>query len=91
LCGESGNVTIKLYLVRHGHTVVADSGTVAGHTDVELSELGIQQLTTLQQSKSTCRFDYCISSDLKRTKLSAALLQAKNCHHDVRLRELNLA
>jgi alpha-ribazole phosphatase/probable phosphoglycerate mutase len=65
-----------LYLIRHGHTKGADEYRYKGHTDVELSERGRQQLTLLarQMQTSGIRLSALYCSDLKRALQSAEIL-----------------
>jgi len=78
-----------IYLVRHGHTVVADDGIVAGFNDVALSTQGIQSLTTLKSTLGSTRIDAFYTSDLIRTQQSMALLTDNSYTIDERLKELN--
>ncbi len=66
----------NLYLVRHGHTVWTGSGDIAGRTDVELSEQGVEAVKRLATSFSTDKaFTHWYCSPLKRTRASSALLR----------------
>jgi len=78
-----------LYLVRHGHTVVADAGLVAGFSDVDLSVEGEASLAKLRNSINNLQFSAFYTSDLKRAKRSMNLLTDKTYVADQRLKELN--
>lgn len=78
-----------IYLVRHGHTEVADEGIVAGFNDVHLSAQGKSSLTALSKSIEKLQFDTHYSSDLIRTKQSMELLTQAPYVCDERLKELN--
>lgn len=78
-----------LYLVRHGHTDVADAGLVAGFSDVDLSVEGEASLVKLRNSINNLQFSACYTSDLKRAKRSMTLLTDKTYVADQRLKELN--
>lgn len=78
-----------LYLIRHGHTEVADDGIVAGFTDVKLSSHGEASITKLRTSIDTLHFDHYFSSDLIRAKHSMELLTRVPFQIDERLKELN--
>lgn len=67
---------LRLYLVRHGHTLWNDTGGVAGRTDIDLSEAGRLAVSELAQSlpaDSTVNSWY--SSPLTRTRDTTRLLR----------------
>lgn len=78
----------SIYLVRHGHTEVADDAIVAGSLDVALSKRGHKSLCLLKAS-CTVQFDRHYSSDLLRAKQTIEHLTDKPYSTDERLRELN--
>lgn len=78
-----------LYLVRHGHTEVADDGIVAGFYDVKLSTVGEASFATLKGSIDAINFDTRYASDLVRAKRSMELLTTQPFVIDHRLKELN--
>lgn len=78
-----------IYLVRHGHTVVADDGIVAGFNDVALSPQGTQSLLQLKTTTGSLHFDSFYTSDLIRTQQSMALLTDNNYIVDKRINELS--
>lgn len=63
-----------LYIVRHGQTDWNVSGTVQGHTDVELNAKGIEQAKKRAGSLKHIKFDKVYSSDLLRAKKTAEIL-----------------
>lgn len=78
-----------IYLVRHGHTVVADDNIVAGFTDVALSDKGVASLNELKKTMGTRQFDTCHTSDLIRTQQSMHSLTDQNYLVDARIKELD--
>lgn len=78
-----------IYLVRHGHTEVADDRIVAGFSDVALSERGANSLAQLKNTIGSIEFDAYYSSDLLRTQQTMKLLTDQPFIADSRLKELN--
>ena len=79
-----------LYLVRHGHTELSDSGEIAGITDVRLSDRGRQEVSSLAESMPDTAPQSLYSSDSIRAVQSLELLvSTENAVQDPRLRELN--
>ena len=68
----------RLFLVRHGETALKSSLRLWGHTDVELSELGIKQAEGLRDRLSSERIDLIYSSDLKRALLTAQTIASSH-------------
>ena len=80
----------QLYIVRHGETVWNRDGRIQGHTDVGLSERGIEQATRLARRLENVAFDAAYSSDLSRACVTAELvLEGRDVplHSTPRLRE----
>lgn len=61
-----------LYLVRHGESIGNSLRTLLGHTDLGLSELGIEQAQKCASALSSVPFGAIYSSDLKRAMDTAA-------------------
>ena len=78
-----------LYLVRHGHTVVADAGVIAGFSDVELSQTGESSVSDLIPTMAELPDLQFHSSDLIRAVHTAQILGGQKVIRDPRLRELN--
>ncbi|MEE9322035.1 MAG: histidine phosphatase family protein [Granulosicoccus sp.] len=78
-----------LYLVRHGHTAVADAGIIAGFTDVNLSPSGEVSVAELVSSMADLPPVQFHSSDLLRAVHTAQILGGQKVIRDSRLRELN--
>jgi alpha-ribazole phosphatase len=57
-------------------------GTYLGWTDVELNETGIKQAQMVSDKLKDTKFDYIISSPLKRAKTTAEII---NKHHNLRI------
>ena len=82
----------RLFMVRHGVTDHNNAHKFLGHTDVELSEEGFQQVAKLRDRMVKEKFDAVFSSDLKRAMSTAEAVAAG---HDVKitgcpeLREIN--
>lgn len=56
----------RLYIVRHGETLWNADSRIQGHTDIELTENGIQQAKLVARRLSSEKIDAIYSSDLKR-------------------------
>jgi alpha-ribazole phosphatase/probable phosphoglycerate mutase len=70
----------RLYLARHGQVQGYDSFPVYGHTDVELTEVGLLQMEDLARRLHLAEIHVAYSSDLKRTVTGARIIAR---HHDV--------
>ena len=75
----------RLYLARHGQVQGYDQFPVYGHTDVELTEVGLLQMEHLADRLRLAELHAIYSSDLKRT-VTGARLVGRN--HDVPLTAL---
>ena len=79
-------------MVRHGQTVGHHQHPVYGHTDVDMTEVGIRQMEYLAERLRLTGIKAIYSSDLKRSVLGAHIIGR---HHDVphypvqELREMN--
>lgn len=65
-------------MTRHGETVLKSSVRYWGHTDVELSALGIEQAGRLRDLLATEKLDAIYSSDLKRASTTAEIIASKH-------------
>jgi alpha-ribazole phosphatase len=72
----------RLYLVRHGQVIGYDQFPVYGHTDVDLTEVGLGQTEHLAQRLRLTGIGAIYSSDLKRSVGGARIIAR---HHDVAL------
>ena len=72
----------RLYLVRHGQVQGYDRFPVYGHTDVELTEVGLCQAEHLAERLRLTGIRAIYSSDLKRSVAGARIIAR---HHDVPL------
>lgn len=82
-----------IYLVRHGQSMSNVDNTFAGHTDVDLSELGKKQADATCRELADIHIDAVYSSDLKRAFYTAKVhadLRGIPCTPDKRLREIYL-
>lgn len=82
-----------IYLLRHGQSLSNINNTFAGHTDVELSELGIKQAEATCRELADVHIDAVYASDLKRAFYTARVhadLRGIPCNPDKRLREIYL-
>jgi broad specificity phosphatase PhoE len=69
----------KLYIVRHGETVWNREGRIQGHTDVALSERGLEQARLLAKRLNAVPFDAAYASDLSRAyETAATVLEGRN-------------
>jgi len=64
----------RLYLIRHGQVINHHEYRYIGHTDVEITDLGIQQMENMADFLSGTRLRAIYSSDLKRTVRGAAII-----------------
>lgn len=64
----------QLFIVRHGETVWNREGRIQGHTDVALSERGVEQATRLADRLRPVSFDAAYASDLCRASATASLI-----------------
>ena len=83
---------MRIYLVRHGETVLNCRKCYYGFTDAPLNENGIKQAESLRSFFSTMDFDYIISSPLKRAADTARIVtgaEAEEITLDERLMEQN--
>jgi alpha-ribazole phosphatase len=70
----------RLYLARHGQVQGYDTFSAYGHTDVELTEVGLLQMEHLAGRLRLAEIHAVYSSDLKRTVTGARIIAR---HHDV--------
>ena len=75
----------RLYIVRHGQIVGYDRFTICGHTDVEMTEVGMIQMEHLAERLRLTDIKAVYSSDLKRSLIGARIIAR---HHDVRINVL---
>ena len=64
----------KLFIARHGETVWNREGRIQGHTDVDLSERGMEQARLLGRRLQDVAFDAAYASDLSRASNTAAVI-----------------
>jgi alpha-ribazole phosphatase/probable phosphoglycerate mutase len=76
----------RLYLARHGQVQGYNDFPAYGHTDVELTEVGLLQMEHLAVRLRLAELHAIYSSDLKRTVTGARLVGR---HHDVPLTALS--
>lgn len=65
---------LRLYLIRHGEVVGAESGKLLGRTDTPLSERGLQQAHELAEALSTAQLSAVYCSDLQRASTTAEMI-----------------
>ena len=83
---------MRIYLVRHGETVLNCRKCYYGFTDAPLNENGIKQAESLRSFFSAMDFDYIISSPLKRAADTARIVtgaEVEKITLDERLMEQN--
>lgn len=61
------NQMLRLYITRHGKTVMNQKGLFQGSSDSQLNEIGIQTVEALQKTIDKIRFDEVYVSPLGRT------------------------
>jgi alpha-ribazole phosphatase len=69
---------LRIYLIRHGEVEPAAVGKLIGHTDVELSDRGMEQAHRLAEKLSSARLDAVYSSDLRRALRTAEIIAEPN-------------
>ncbi len=69
----------RLYLVRHGQVVGHERLPANGHTDVDITEIGMLQMENLAGRLRLNEIKVIYSSDLQRTKKGAGIIGR---HHD---------
>jgi alpha-ribazole phosphatase/probable phosphoglycerate mutase len=72
----------RLYLVRHGQVVGYDRFPAVGHTDIDITEVGIHQMEHLAERLRLADLQAIYSSDLKRSVRGAQIIGR---HHNVPL------
>ncbi len=75
----------RIYLIRHGQVNGYERYPIYGHTDVELTEVGVLQMEKVAERLRFVPLHAIYSSDLKRAALGAKILGR---HHDVPIRHL---
>lgn len=80
--------TLELWLVRHGETPASRDRTLAGWTNVPLTEEGERQAAALRPRLASERFDSVWASDLDRALRTARLAWGEP-RQDARLREMS--
>ena len=85
---------MKLYIIRHGETVLNKQGLMQGWLDKELNNNGRDLAVITGQAMKGIRFDRCISSPLIRARETAELILRESGNTaaieiDDRIREIN--
>ena len=70
----------RIYLIRHGQVTGYENFPVYGHTDVDLTDVGILQIEQMAERLRLTELKAIYSSDLIRSATSARLIAR---HHDV--------
>jgi broad specificity phosphatase PhoE len=84
-------MAVNIVYFVHGTTLDNEQSISSGWSDVELSELGVNQALALRDQSKNRQFDVVFSSDLLRATKTAELAWGKNFPiiPDPRLRECN--
>ena len=69
----------KIYIVRHGQTVWNREARIQGHTDIALSERGMQQARLLRERLTAIPLDAAYTSDLRRAFETAEIALEGRC------------
>lgn len=77
---------MRLYVARHGQTVWNAQNKVCGVTDVELTEMGIEQANALAQMVATRDIDLILTSPLKRA-VETGRIVAEHCRIPMKIEE----
>ena len=72
----------RLYMVRHGQVVGYDRFPAVGHTDIDITEVGILQMEHLAERLRLANLKAIYASDLKRSVRGAQIIAR---HHNVPL------
>lgn len=83
---------MKLYVIRHGETLWNAEHRLQGASDTELNEKGIRLAKQTGQALLPVPFDICITSPLKRAKMTAELAlggRSIPIIEDIRLQEIS--
>src|SRR5512142_2663627 len=67
-------MTTRLFLIRHGATVLTAEDRFAGSTDVELSDTGREQAEALAQRLADDNVTAVYASPLRRTVATASII-----------------
>lgn len=85
------NMSLKVYLIRHGETDFNKLGKEWGqNNEIPLNDLGILQSRKLSEKLKDIKFDKLISSDLKRAKMTVNEISKVldiDVEYDERIRE----
>lgn len=82
----------EIILVRHGQTIWNESRRYQGHTDIPLSDIGLEQTYKVQQRLAKEKIDVFYVSDLKRAYETGQIIakpHKKEVLIDKDLREIN--
>lgn len=69
---------IKLYLIRHGKTYCNEKQLYCGKSDVDLSEVGINELRENTQKSKYLKCDFYFTSGAKRANQTLEIIWPKN-------------
>ena len=72
----------RIYLIRHGQVNGFESFPIYGHTDIDLTEIGLLQMEKVAERLRLVDIDAVYSSDLKRSLTGAKLISR---YHDAPL------
>lgn len=92
MCYHNSVMETLVVLVRHGESVGNLNKRFIGHTDVDLTPLGLKQADRTAEYLDKYKFDKIISSDLQRaykTALATARRQGLEVEKDPAFREIN--
>lgn len=83
----------RIYLIRHGQVEGHEQRRYNGQTDVNLTDLGVEQYHHLKDRLADRRISACYSSDLTRCRIGAGIICEQfgiQPVHRAELRELNI-
>ena len=64
----------RLYLARHGETTTSSEFRFIGHMDVDITENGVEQMTTLRDRLMNDDLNAIFCSDLLRSRKGAEII-----------------
>jgi len=87
------NSTTRLYLIRHGQVAGHEERRYNGHTDVALTDLGVEQYHVMKERLADRPISSCYSSNLTRCRIGAGIICEQfgiEPVHRAELREVNI-
>lgn len=71
---DKKNSSLEIYFIRHGESEANVLGTLCGRTDVQLTPVGMEQVSRAAKEASHLSFDLILSSPLSRARSTAEII-----------------